>query len=697
MRNKESIAIKAEMLFLVIIYSFVLLEAYLEWIFQGLIGYGIGLITSIILLCIILRHLHKYVQVDLLPISRFDCVVMVFLLLLYVSKVAFPDIAWDTRNYHIYAQESLLRNPVAYDLLPTRPINANTFILSDLIFRPFRELLGYRLGTLPTLLVMIITYFIVKRILINIGVKWPESILTVAACVITCVDYMLMLTALYYTDTLAIPLILEALYIILEKKGPLKAEGMWLGYLAGLAVSIKVSNAFLVIVLAVVWLIQRYKELNWSVILGAGLLAIIPVAIFIIRGVVYTQNPLFPYGNTIFKTDYFVTDRSVNEVAALGLRFGPETMTQYLFWPFYIFADPGRAGEEQFTTGRLAISFLAMLVSAVVGTIKKNRKMIMLSGIWLGFYGIYLLPFEGYLRYMPALDVLGGIMTVYLAHETLTSSKSSVIQVVAFSLACLMVIQTSHMILGFLIYNRDVGQRKTVITDYSAWKNGMKAIGKDRVQCYTDHNLEQIDGWIVTNYCSGFPILIDNSKPIYGLGESFLMTEEMIALSEEILEHYTQTGQSLWCAANPWETDVVIHTLAQNGLRVSKVLPFESAISVELDLMIMECEWEKGEAVTTQAQILPTTAELDISGREQLTLSVCMNGHNPQRENLKHTYNVDLLKPDGSIITVESFVLSYFDESIQIEINDLDPAEAYKINVYPVHELVPGSLLIIVN
>jgi len=117
------------------------------------LSYGIANIIASILnvLLVILFIRKKWVQVET-NFNKCDIIFLTILLLIIAITIIFPDEFWDSYSYHIYLQEEPFADKIYDDFFPGRTLTTFVFPIADRIFNMFRQLLGFRLGTLPRIL-----------------------------------------------------------------------------------------------------------------------------------------------------------------------------------------------------------------------------------------------------------------------------------------------------------------------------------------------------------------------------------------------------------------------------------------------------------------------------------------------------------------------------------------------------------------
>ena len=130
-------------------------------------------------------------------------------------------------------------------------------------------------------------------------------------------------------------------------------------------------------------------------------------------------NPVFPYFNQIFQSPFFAPE-SLQEA-----RFYPQTVWQWLFFPFARFLSPGSLVSEVLYDYHLAAGFVGFWVllgmqlwprrAAEQSARQKldNRltnSLLVLTGV---MYVTWLTVFGGILRYVIVLEMLNGLLAMY--------------------------------------------------------------------------------------------------------------------------------------------------------------------------------------------------------------------------------------------------------------------------------------------
>lgn len=395
--------------------------------------YIVSIIISTILFAGIYFLINKYYSIEKQTVNIVDIIALVGIAFFFLFRISIPDIQYDTQNYHVYSQEDFGVSNVAFNFFPARTFNSLTLPLGDRMFYIFRYLLGYRLGTMLSLLVLLLVYLQLKNILSvyferkNIQVnKWLYLMLAIPVMMF---DDILLYANTYYVDMLALPMFIEIVRIILFQKEQSKVDIALVIAMAAVAVSIKLSNTYVVMILAILYIIKFRKSFSFKPVAFGLLLAVFSVFVYFYVNYRDTLNPVYPYMNDLFKSPFFVTGVDINDYVGFNARFGPETFKQYLLWPLYVYLVPGRGSDLNFNSGGQIAYFFTLLIYIVLKIRKnKNRHLDLLAVLFVALYIIYLLPMQGYSRYIPILDIAGGLFTVLTITECFASKKKSAVR-----------------------------------------------------------------------------------------------------------------------------------------------------------------------------------------------------------------------------------------------------------------------------
>lgn len=407
-----------------------------------------------------------------------------FALFLFAKRVVFPDISFDTVNYHFFLGKSGFENfPRMFKSSEFFPLGLHSFNpLLDTVNYLVYELLGYRLGTVLSLLALIGSF------VLSIGIvfRLTEARLTVVAAIFIIpaltVNEGLFQVATYFTDNHYTFLALSYVYILMgiEKTESSKAfilRLFYLGIVGGLLIS-KLTNVIYMIpfFLATIYLsLPRLKNLLndeggvsklFIAIFSFSLPAFILPGVYLFDAFQYTGNPVFPYYNSIFKSIYYPYE-------SWQFNFGPTTFIERLAYPFIAFRDPTRLGEVKdlfpdvklLTTSAVSVILFAVVV---VLKVQLNKRVMVFLAMNAGAFIVWQLLF-GYSRYAIALEILLGLSVVVLINRIILAHNFSNYAYLILAPLLLIVLMQSISIGAF---NRkyDIAWRPLDVT-FRQWKD----------------------------------------------------------------------------------------------------------------------------------------------------------------------------------------------------------------------------------
>lgn len=356
--------------------------------------------------------------------DRYDMIPFVLLSILAIIRIAIPDASYDTFNYHLFWQDSFGSNIIYEDFFPTRVINSLFFCLGDRTFYLFRKFWGYRAGVLLTLFAVLLIYQQGRRFISAlysaITGKAIEELdqkekIWIAAGAFLCVaaEQILIELDTYYVDLLAIPFLIEALFRLFFTDKQCDTDFLLLGVMAGVCMCIKPSNFVWIVLILFYYGYQFWRTTQWKYWIFGIIFAILVCCPYFCLSYRFTGNPVFPYFNTIFRSEWFF-EMGVDTYSGIKALFGPSTVKEYLFWPFYMTfqADKIHFSDYQRYSGRI---FAALIFSvAFLICFQRNKKHLFrkISGCFVLCYVLYLTLLNGHLRYALLLEWFAGIILI---------------------------------------------------------------------------------------------------------------------------------------------------------------------------------------------------------------------------------------------------------------------------------------------
>lgn len=343
-----------------------------------------------------------------------DLIFCIGIIAFAISKISIPDFSYDVRNYHIYLQENIKTDKINFDFFTGNIINGFLFPLGDRIYYISRFFLGYRLGTILSYYSIIVIFYQTKNIL----KLFFENHQLLSLCSTICYSSFILRqwTGTYYIDSLSVIFLLEIIYYVL-KETILKNRKLlfFITLLSGIATAIKITNLILIIPIAVFVLIKERKYIDKKIILNFIISIIIfclPFLIYVIDNLKQTGNPIFPYYNNIFKSNFF------GEFSWKDSRFGIPSLKHAIIWPIYVssiiqgYGDDWQIYDYIWAIGYLISIF--MFVYFIIYKDIKNKKIFSLVLISLILTIIWIVFLEGYMRYALIIPVLYSILIGYI-------------------------------------------------------------------------------------------------------------------------------------------------------------------------------------------------------------------------------------------------------------------------------------------
>lgn len=400
--------------FYLLLFPLLLLSDYLRFLTHEAYRLPAWLIFSITaVLWMLLRRRQPNAGSRTPLYSHFDILFWAILLFLTMLRTPMPDNLWDTLNYHVSHQSIYFRDQLHFDFFPCGFIQSFLFPLGDSFFAIFRELLGYRLGTLGNVFVLAVSYYSLKQLLHLIAARfdwyaraWVVALFAAAALLS---EYILMNIGTYAVDLLALPVFLALLILFFGEKSP--HEILLVSWLA-LLVVLKLVNLFLVVPFGFYYLHHSWRQRRFAwkeLLLGAafGLLFFFPYLLF---PYLQTGNPIFPFFNKWFGSPYFASSNLIDA------RWGPKGLVDFLAWPVRLLSNH-QACELHVYYGRLSWAYVLALLTCGLTLVQTWHRHSPRTKIAFYFSATYILLIWmwqgmalGYIRYGLILEVLAVVL-----------------------------------------------------------------------------------------------------------------------------------------------------------------------------------------------------------------------------------------------------------------------------------------------
>lgn len=369
-------------------------------------------------------------------INKEDKIFYIFLVIVLLMHLPFADEMYDTINYHLYLQERPFTSKLFQDFFPGRYINTFTYAFSDRIFYLFRYFLGYRIGVILNYLLVIIIYYKIKELLSYCTKLKPIYIVLIATFLTFNISLLEQIDN-YYVDLLSCTLLLEIFnYAFIKTSDNFKVKTAIYLLLCGMAFSVKISNAFIIILFSLVYLFNNYKSIlkfklkDYIIFI---LIFIFPFILYLTYTWIQTGNPVFPFYNTIFKSEYYPLSNWMD------VRFGPKGLLELLVWPVYAYFEPARVADTHICEPMWAIGYCSSIFYLCVSVINKirnkkiNINLLTISIITFMSYLVWSKFMLGYTRYAIIVVLLGSIVTALLILELFKNKNYLIFTILIFS------------------------------------------------------------------------------------------------------------------------------------------------------------------------------------------------------------------------------------------------------------------------
>lgn len=581
------------------------LTVLIDWnlLFLGM-GYTSALIVSIVLIGILIVLIRKKIHIQFGKVDVWDLVIVVFFLFITFLRIAIPDTSYDTLNYHLLFQESLQNDAINYDFFPGRVINQLYFCLGDRLFYIFRLFLGYRMGAIVNTIVFIILYFQTKQLLVlyvqkhnekwELVKKYEKLLITILAFFAIYAEQMIWLLSTYYVDLLALPFLIEILRRSILCEEQTSGDFIIVGLMAGITVAIKPYNALWLAPLAVCFLARFYKNIKlWNVI-SVAISGISPSIAYIYLSFQTTGNPFFPYLNGVFKSEWWFTDKSVDEYTGILEYFGPENWKEYLLWPFYMLfkRDEIAFSDINVYNGKIFFACILMIGLIILVCMRKRIALyIQICFVFVCSYLLYITAGNGHLRYALFLEYLAGLVisgvVLHLMFKMKDNRERDMIYKLLGVCGCIvMLINISVISDSYINTTREYSWRSNYLTDKKRWTENAKYIFKD----YEKDKIviENLGAFLVFDTNAGMMKQINSMVPIINISCSAVTDSAKDKLNERL----EQIDGELYTVSRIGALDAVLNSMQIYGYQPVLIeqidMPKTMGIGSEIYLIKLE-------------------------------------------------------------------------------------------------------------
>jgi hypothetical protein len=577
--------------FLVPFYCAVLLREYLWLIRSNPIAWSLTVLGA---LAFWLAYLYVKRPVERETNKLRWLVVVLPLLFGYLLRLPFPDRSWDVRYYHIFYSERALRGwlYIPGDFFPSYFPLLNP--ASDTLTGIFRHLLGYRLGTVLNLLVLLWAATVIDRILRHyVRRPWVRAF---AVLLIVASEQLLFEVNTYLVDLLVLPLMLEAIYrTVWRDDGESKGKNfLVVCFLLGTILAFKLTNLIFILPILLVCLyftltgagrVKLSSLKTWGTALLALIVPGIPHLIYVCW---LTGSPMFPFYNTVFRSPFHPLANNFD------LRFGPKGFWETLTWPVQILWHAKRFGEVPFFSGRLTVGFIAAIAGLLL--IRRDGRLRALCVITLLASIVWSIN-KANIRYGLLLELLAGTLLICMSAQIMKLAGSATLKRPAAILLWFVLIAQTILSANY-VARHGWGDQPTFL-DYpeaSLIEAGHLLRDRSPVDFFSDadrHLFDPVEVWIESvAESSMMMVMIKNDAPMISVfRQEFVVTEASKEKFKQLLSEVA--GKRMFSLCESPDVELAKSNLKAQGFTIRNAVPIllpYYSYNIKLDMLMLEVE-----------------------------------------------------------------------------------------------------------
>jgi hypothetical protein len=540
-------------------------------------GEAAWVLTLVVTALVWLWHLRTKDDAGKTP-RAFWLIVLPPLIFFYALRAAAPDMSWDVLDYRLVNAERALRGwpMIEGDFFPSRfPFNP----APDMALGLARHVLGYRLGTVTNLLVLVWAGTILERLLRPHVARARARAAAVLLLLLT--EQLLFEVNNYMVDLLALPLLLETTRLALKdydedgraRRRALVRAGLYLG--ASLA--FKLSNlafAAPLFLLCAYRLALKDRRVEWGPIVYALAAAALPLVPYTLYMTWQTGSPVFPLYNNLFQSPYWpAPDPRTERWGPIvdDARFKDMRAWEILLWPVLLpFRVEHTGGDLGPHWGRLSLAFAACAAGALWrGADARVRQLALVvlcgSVLWAAGSGMH--------RYATYVELAGGLVLFHLIRRTATLNRAR-----AFGgiLVLVLVVQTASSCV--YAYRFEWGGRPPFFANPSGHLDEARNLLRDRTPrrflSYDElRPIDEVDVWAQTGpLTGGYQLTLRPEAPQWCLfmPEFFSTGEARARFARAVRE---ASGKRVYTLALDEHLPGSFENIRRAGLGVGRVTP----------------------------------------------------------------------------------------------------------------------------
>ncbi|MFC9777670.1 hypothetical protein [Paenibacillus chitinolyticus] len=516
--------------------------------------------------------LKRFFSMEPFLYAHTDLVFMGILVVFTCLALPFPDYGGDTVNFHLPMQDLRFMDNMNENFLPSSYVTFFPFF-PDGLYKVFRSLFGYRAGTLLNTLLIVVIFYQLKGLLKTAlrHYKVNAALFSLLAAFLVSTEFILANIGVYMIDLIAIPILLEQLKLLTNENTYNKRTSFYFAVLFGFCVALKLTFAIFSFVLLFIYVIKYRKNITGKQFVVSVILACLPCVPYFLYTYLSTGNPLFPFYNQIFKSEYFYMDSNFKDD-----RWGPHSFFQILFWPVYMYFHPEILSEKAVYTGRISLGFIAAIFLFIYELVrfKKERKFseLFLSILFICCLYIWTIS-TGYIRYGLYLEVLSGILVVTVIFKSVLSKKIT-LNMMGYIFGILLIGQVLTSYHLILTKDFNLGDKPSFRTNKQAFKDNLSLVFNDKVK---EDKIQEVEAWVLTGP-SGYAISLKPNIPTINLQFEWWRATANEAIITKTNEFFTKNqSKKIYTVYNPHNGNLteIVKKLDQYNLYITGSTPIE--------------------------------------------------------------------------------------------------------------------------
>jgi hypothetical protein len=343
----------------------------------------------------------------------------------------------------------------------------------------------------------------------------------------------------------------------------------------GIFLSMKLTNLPFIIPLLLLFVIKHRKTLQLKTVLCCIVCGLLPVSIYLIYAYMITGNPVFPFYNQIFMSEYYPL------LNFKDARWGPSNLKEFILWyPHAILWPWDRLTEIPYSWPYpFALTILSGL-RFVVGSIRDKKRLFspQMQILYLLVISMFLWSgTTGYIRYFMVGALWGNILSIMFICELARKKfpfKTVIVTGLIFVLALQPILSFREDVIG-----REWGWRAW---DKSVYERNLKYVFHD--YHLADEQKDKIDMFILLEQYGGIAHLIKPDIPIIYFQNVILIRNDEIR--EEIynrVDKAIEEGQGVYTLgrSSPAIVALVVKAANAQGFYISEVEPLQDYFEPE--------------------------------------------------------------------------------------------------------------------